>query len=83
MWALALSCGLFALPRSRKKVSQLVACLCIALLPLGCGVTSSAGSSGTTGTNGGGSAPAATYNPVVTAVGPGISQSVQLTLIVE
>ncbi len=83
LWALALSCGLFALPRSRKKVSQLVACLCIALLPLGCGVTSSAGSSGTTGTNGGGSAPAATYNPVVTAVGPGISQSVQLTLIVE
>jgi hypothetical protein len=55
----------------------------IALVCLGCGVTSTAGSSSppTNGT-GGGTMPA-TYSPVITATSPGVAQSVTLTLIVD
>jgi hypothetical protein len=55
--------------------------LFMAMLSLGCGVTSSGGKSSST--NGTGGTVSATYNPVITATGPGITQSVTLTLNVD
>jgi hypothetical protein len=72
---------LFA-PRTRRRRLPVVTLLFLALISLGCGVTSTGGSSGpstgpTTGTI------SATYSPVITATGPGATQSVTLTLIVD
>jgi hypothetical protein len=71
------------LPFSRKKRLRLLGLIVLVALPLGCGVHANVGS--TTGPVGGNpqSTPPATYNPVITATGPGISQSVTLTTIVE
>jgi len=73
---------LFAFPWIRRRGLPLAATLLMVLLPLGCGVTASGGSSAPTGSNPV-ATPPATYNPVITAAGPGIAQSVQLTLIVD
>jgi hypothetical protein len=71
----------FARSRRRRFLPWMVL-LCVACVPLGCGVTATGGASGGT-TTGSGTTPAATYNPVVTATGPGTSQSVTLTLNVD
>ncbi len=74
---------LFMVPRIRRRL-PMVTLFLIALVSSGCGVTSTGGSSGSS-TNGGGSVGtvSATYSPVITATGPGVRQSVTLTLIVD
>jgi hypothetical protein len=91
--AVFLPFGLIALPwfgsrqsgprRSRSAWLRLVLLLSIAAVPLGCGVSANLGK--TTSPTGGNpvSTPSATYNPAVTATGPGVAETVQLTLIVE
>jgi hypothetical protein len=78
------ACPLLAFRRVRRAALAWFALAVLVLVPLGCGVTASAGSSGTSTPPGGvGSTSTGTYNPIITASGPGISQSVQLTLVVE
>jgi hypothetical protein len=55
----------------------------VALAPLSCGVTSTGAAQGSSPAGSTGTTPSATYNPVITATGPGITQSVPLTLIVD
>jgi hypothetical protein len=74
--------GIFGLFRLRGRVG-LLAVFILGLFCLGCGVTASGGGSGSSTDNGPGSTPSATYTPVITAVGPGITKSVHLTLIVD
>jgi hypothetical protein len=74
---------LFVAPLIRRRGLPMIGLLFAALVSLGCGVTSTAGTSGSSPTNSTGSTPPATYNPVITATGPGITQSVTLTLIVD
>ena len=81
--ALLLPIGLLAIPRNRKRVFSLLLLVAIAAVPLGCGVTSSAAKSSPTGPANPVTTPPATYNPVITATGPGVSETVQLTLVVE
>ncbi len=73
--------GLFLFPFARRKRVAL-ATLFFMFMLLGCGVTANVGSS-SAATTPPGTTPSATYNPVITATGPGIAKSVQLTLIVE
>ncbi len=83
--AVLLPAGLifFAIPWTRRRMLPLVILSFAACLALGCGVTSTGGIS--TAPTGGNpvSTPSATYNPLITATGPGITQSVTLTLIVD
>jgi hypothetical protein len=74
---------LMILPFVRNKRFRLAAFIVLILLPLGCGVHANVGS--TTNPTGGNplSTPPSTYNPIITATGPGISRSVTLTTIVE
>jgi hypothetical protein len=73
----------FLLHIRRRPRSRLSAVILLALVffSLGCGVTASGGSSGST-TKGTGTVPS-TYNPVITATGDDVTQSVTLTLIVD
>jgi hypothetical protein len=74
---------LFMVPRIRRRL-PMVALFLIALVASGCGVTSTGGSSGSSTNSGGSSGTAsATYSPVITATGPGVTQTVTLTLIVD
>ena len=69
-------------PRIRRRRLPVAALLFLVLVSLGCGVTSTAGTSGSsTGTSTG--TASATYSPVITATGPGVTQSITLTLIVD
>jgi hypothetical protein len=77
--------GLFFLltPRIRRRRWPIAALVCLLMISLGCGVTSTAGSSSSsTGTTPTGTI-SATYSPVITATGPGVTQNVTLTLIVD
>ncbi len=80
-----LPAGLFllAFPRIRRRALPLAGLIFVALVPLSCGVTSTGGAPGSSPTSGIGETPSATYSPVVTATGPGITKSVTLTLIVD
>jgi hypothetical protein len=74
---------LLGLVRVRRRF-RLLAVLCLAVwLPLGCGVSSTNGTPSPSNGNGGGTTLSTTFTPTITATGPGISQSVQLTLIVD
>jgi hypothetical protein len=76
--------GMLLLPRRMRRTRIPVAALLLLLLAfLGCGVTSTAGSSGTPPTTPATGTTSATYNPLITATGPGVTESVTLTLIVD
>ena len=68
--------------RIRRRGLQGAALLLLCLTTLSCGVTSTGGASGGTSSSAS-STPSATYNPVITATGAGVTQSVTLTLIVD
>jgi len=75
--------GLLLLPRRIRRSGVPVALFFLLLVFLGCGVTATGGSSSSsTGTSTTGTV-SATYNPVITATGPGVTESVTLTLIVD
>lgn len=82
-YAISLPMGFWWWPRGRRRAILLAAFLLMILAPLGCGVTASGGGSSAPPTTDPASTPPATYLPVITAKGPGIAQSVDLTLVVE
>ena len=73
---------LFMAPRIRRRL-PMIALLLVAFLSLSCGVTSTGGSSSSSTNTGSSGTASATYSPVITAAGPGVAQTVTLTLIVD
>jgi hypothetical protein len=73
----------FAIPRPRRRVLPVVVLFLAVFLVLGCGVTSTGGTSSAPAGGNPVATPSATYTPLITAAGPGITQSITLTLIVD
>jgi hypothetical protein len=82
-YAMTLPMYLWGWSRSRRTLILFAALLLMILVPLGCGVSASGTGSSTPTTTDPSATPPATYLPVITATGPGITQTVDLTLIVE
>jgi hypothetical protein len=82
-YAMTLPVGSFCWPWSRRKSILTIMFLCLILIPCGCGVTASGGGNSPSTNSDPTATPPATYAPVITASGPGISRTVDLTLIVQ
>jgi hypothetical protein len=82
-FAMTVPMGLWWWPRGRRKAALSVALLLLLMIPLGCGVGASGSGNSAPPTTNPNATPPATYLPVITATGPGIAESVNLTLTVE